>query len=181
MDFTSRARQSAKSLGAQKFVVNYDIAAQIKVSRWNTRGWTYRELLLSRRRLVFTDSEMYFQFLESNCLESLHPYFTAPRRRMYHLRVFPEGYVGRHSELNHRLKEYFVRGISFKADTINAVVGIFNAFDALAKRGNHFGEPLLRNSSTYSKIPGRGDSGIITSFSTRIVELELLYQRCPGT
>ncbi|KAK3490301.1 heterokaryon incompatibility protein-domain-containing protein [Neurospora hispaniola] len=33
-------------------------------SKWNTRGWTYQEALLSRRRLVFTDGMTYFQCYE---------------------------------------------------------------------------------------------------------------------
>jgi hypothetical protein len=34
---------------------------ELSESYWNTRGWTYQEMLLSRRRLVFTDSQMIFQ------------------------------------------------------------------------------------------------------------------------
>ncbi|KAK3503401.1 heterokaryon incompatibility protein-domain-containing protein [Neurospora crassa] len=33
-------------------------------SKWNTRGWTYQEGLLSKRRLVFTDLMVYFQCQE---------------------------------------------------------------------------------------------------------------------
>lgn len=33
----------------------------IASSKWNTRGWTYQEGLLSKRRLVFTDLMVYFQ------------------------------------------------------------------------------------------------------------------------
>jgi Heterokaryon incompatibility protein (HET) len=32
----------------------------IRNSCWATRGWTYQEALLSRRRLVFTDHQVYF-------------------------------------------------------------------------------------------------------------------------
>jgi hypothetical protein len=35
--------------------------SEIARSRWGRRGWTYQEMLLSRRRLVFTDSQMIFQ------------------------------------------------------------------------------------------------------------------------
>ncbi len=34
---------------------------EVQRSRWNTRGWTYQEGLLARRRLVFTGSQCYFQ------------------------------------------------------------------------------------------------------------------------
>ncbi|EIW87353.1 HET-domain-containing protein [Coniophora puteana RWD-64-598 SS2] len=32
-------------------------------SRWMTRGWTYQELMLSRRRLYFTDDQVFFECL----------------------------------------------------------------------------------------------------------------------
>lgn len=35
-------------------------AGAIGFSRWNTRGWTYQERLLSRRLLTFTDSQVYY-------------------------------------------------------------------------------------------------------------------------
>ncbi|KAJ2998729.1 hypothetical protein NUW58_g230 [Xylaria curta] len=39
-------------------------------SRWSTRGWTYQEAILSRRRLVFTDEQLYFECDSMNCCES---------------------------------------------------------------------------------------------------------------
>lgn len=39
-------------------------SALVAASKWNTRGWTYQEGLLSRRRLVFTDEMVYFQCYE---------------------------------------------------------------------------------------------------------------------
>ena len=34
----------------------------ISNSVWSTRGWTYQEGVLSRRRLVFTGEQMYFEY-----------------------------------------------------------------------------------------------------------------------
>jgi hypothetical protein len=34
---------------------------EIMDSMWNTRGWTYQKMSLSRRSLVFAESQMYFQ------------------------------------------------------------------------------------------------------------------------
>ncbi|KAK3489689.1 heterokaryon incompatibility protein-domain-containing protein [Neurospora crassa] len=36
----------------------------VAASKWNTRGWTYQEGVLSKRRLVFTDEMVYFQCYE---------------------------------------------------------------------------------------------------------------------
>ncbi|RYC60001.1 hypothetical protein CHU98_g6218 [Xylaria longipes] len=35
--------------------------SSITKSRWATRGWTFQEAILSRRRLVFTDDQLYFE------------------------------------------------------------------------------------------------------------------------
>ena len=40
-------------------------------TKWNTRGWTFQEALLSRRRLVFTEEQMYFECHGMYCCESL--------------------------------------------------------------------------------------------------------------
>jgi hypothetical protein len=44
----------------------------ISESHWSTRGWTFQEAILGRRRLVFTDDQVYFQCQRMNCFESLH-------------------------------------------------------------------------------------------------------------
>ncbi|KAF2026928.1 hypothetical protein EK21DRAFT_91940 [Setomelanomma holmii] len=41
----------------------------ITSSKWDTRAWTYQEALLSRRRLIFTESQIYFQCQTDGCLE----------------------------------------------------------------------------------------------------------------
>ena len=46
--------------------------AEILDSRWSTRGWTYQEATLSRRRLVFTDQQVYFECRSMTRCESLH-------------------------------------------------------------------------------------------------------------
>ncbi|KAF2118317.1 heterokaryon incompatibility protein-domain-containing protein [Lophiotrema nucula] len=112
------------------FVVAGDICQEIRSSRWNSRGWTYQEGLLTPRRLVFTKSQMYFQCDEMHCLESLtgglyNP--SVPDDRG--LKFFPR--VGSGLSLNavHELiMEYFPRHLSFGSDSINALEGVMNAF-----------------------------------------------------
>jgi hypothetical protein len=43
----------------------------IKRSTWMTRGWTLQESILARRRLVFTEDQVYFECNAMNCFESL--------------------------------------------------------------------------------------------------------------
>ncbi|TGO80847.1 hypothetical protein BPOR_1629g00010 [Botrytis porri] len=49
-----------------------NIQNEVEQSVWNTRGWTYQEALLSRRRLVFTETQCYFQCdAEGSQMESI--------------------------------------------------------------------------------------------------------------
>ncbi|OPB45444.1 hypothetical protein A0O28_0076540 [Trichoderma guizhouense] len=48
-----------------------DPQAAIKSSKWSTRGWTFQEAILSRRRLVFTEQQVYFECNAMNIFESL--------------------------------------------------------------------------------------------------------------
>ncbi len=48
-------------LGAHLISAMSDPRALIQKSVWSTRGWTYQEGVLSSRRLVFTDDQVYFE------------------------------------------------------------------------------------------------------------------------
>ncbi|KAF2786839.1 HET-domain-containing protein, partial [Melanomma pulvis-pyrius CBS 109.77] len=62
-------RRLVKS-GDCTFWMSKDISMSFRSSRWNTRGWTYQEGLLSRRRLVFTDARLYCQCNEGYYVEA---------------------------------------------------------------------------------------------------------------
>jgi hypothetical protein len=47
-----------------------DTGQEISSSKWSTRGWIYQENLLSKRRLVFTETQTYFQCWNMHCCES---------------------------------------------------------------------------------------------------------------
>ncbi|KAL7954423.1 heterokaryon incompatibility protein domain-containing protein, partial [Trichoderma compactum] len=48
-----------------------DIHDSINSSKWLSRGWTFQEAMLPRRRLIFTDEQTYFECRGINCYESL--------------------------------------------------------------------------------------------------------------
>ncbi|KAF2733130.1 HET-domain-containing protein, partial [Polyplosphaeria fusca] len=48
-------------IGEHTFLPLRNPRAAVSSSKWSTRGWTYQEALLSRRRLVFNEDHMYFQ------------------------------------------------------------------------------------------------------------------------
>jgi len=103
-------------------------AIDIGTSEWNTRAWTSQEALLSRKRLIFTDRQVYFQCRLGLCTEGLTLPGSIESTR--HLRAFPErGIVFRTVEIYDRLEEYYGRKLSFDTDVLNAFSGIFRAFE----------------------------------------------------
>jgi hypothetical protein len=104
-------------------------------------------MLLSKRRLVFTPYQMYFQCLNIHCVESVVPYSDsfdasvsaicdepskANRISEDHIRLFPQHGVGtRAMEIYSRLEEFTRRDLSYSSDTLVAFYGIFNAFRRL--------------------------------------------------
>ena len=111
----------------------------IRNSVWNTRGWTFQELVLSRRRLFFTRSQMYFQCNNIHGLENLpsrHPASPCPDPSLgagighdnliefLNLDMRPTVQT-----LFRQIEEYYGRCLSFREDIIKAVTGIINAFE----------------------------------------------------
>ncbi|KAK6084568.1 cytidine deaminase-like protein [Seiridium cupressi] len=43
----------------------------IEDAKWSTRGWTYQEAVLSRRRVAFADTVVYFECNQMNCCETV--------------------------------------------------------------------------------------------------------------
>jgi hypothetical protein len=73
---STRKRKSRQISGK---VGNYELRSTLndpceamETSVWNMRGWTYQEALLSRRCLVFTENQIYFECLGMHCFESLN-------------------------------------------------------------------------------------------------------------
>ncbi|PMD16560.1 HET-domain-containing protein [Hyaloscypha hepaticicola] len=48
-----------------------DPSAELSSSKWASRGWTYQEGFLSRRRLVFARSQVLFQCMNMHCWEAI--------------------------------------------------------------------------------------------------------------
>ncbi|KDR68569.1 hypothetical protein GALMADRAFT_256831 [Galerina marginata CBS 339.88] len=104
---------------------------EIEKSKWFTRGWTYQEALLSPRRLVFTETQVYFQCQKMGCLESVsYPVIqkgeTAESQKF--TLVFPTRGIGSSAEFPSRLSEYLKRKLSYQSDILNAFLGILKAY-----------------------------------------------------
>ena len=117
----------------------YKVPENINASKWNSRGWTYQEALLSRRRLVFTDKSVYYQCGGMHCLEELSlpllALHTANKQWMQSFRipaVFPLGEVGHTPfDLDKRINEYLHRELTYDSDVLKAFQGILRQFEQM--------------------------------------------------
>ncbi|KAJ0124011.1 tol protein [Diaporthe amygdali] len=135
---TPRESQPSVKIGSRTLVSIPYPKKEILNSKWNSRGWTYQEGLLSRRKLIFTDTQVYFQCNAMHCLESIQ----IPLERLHihnnsrmqddvdMSRVFPRRELGKSiMDLDDRLQEYLRRDLTFDSDILNAFRGVLSAFE----------------------------------------------------
>ncbi|OTB00637.1 hypothetical protein M426DRAFT_15230 [Hypoxylon sp. CI-4A] len=123
----------------------------ITKSYWATRGWTYQEAILSRRRLVFTDDQLYFECNAMGCSESyqipFNEYHEEPRVdldgfiqpalfafQLPQLSLQPDEKVENLSNFLNYLRcaeQYSKRTLSFDSDSLNAFGGIIRQFESI--------------------------------------------------
>ncbi|KAK3493680.1 heterokaryon incompatibility protein-domain-containing protein, partial [Neurospora crassa] len=127
-------------------------------STWNSRGWTYQEALLSRRRLVFTDRHVYFQCESMQSiggLPSRHPdelplpadgSAVFPFRRYYGTSLWGEDFIW------DLINEYAKRTLSFEQDSIHAVQGILESFRDKCDVFFFYGLPILEFSDIFCDL-----------------------------
>ncbi|KAF7897535.1 hypothetical protein EAF00_005763 [Botryotinia globosa] len=116
---------------------------EIDNSVWNTRGWTYQEAFLSRRRLVFTETQCYFQCDAGGYrsgkggarMESIDYDLTTERDIPSRFRIpmifhpRPEHYIGMEiSCFSDMASEYTKRQLSKDSDVLPAFLGILGMF-----------------------------------------------------
>ncbi|KAK0642909.1 heterokaryon incompatibility protein-domain-containing protein [Cercophora newfieldiana] len=112
----------------------------IRDSRWNSRGWTFQEAVLSRRRLVFTNEQVYF---ECNAMSHCESFESSDK-----LHIDTEGTTkgstrpGIFRTLNPsklplklsfnkylaNIEQYTSRQLSYEEDSLNAFRGIMQRF-----------------------------------------------------
>jgi ankyrin repeat protein len=124
-----------------------DPATLIKASTWATRGWTYQEGLLARRRLFFTEREMSFECHDLLRREAIH----LPQRATSTMRdgygnsrlmmpswIYKPGGVTNSSaggiDLFARLAEYTARRLTYASDALNGMLGVLQVFAERARK-----------------------------------------------
>jgi len=127
----------------------------ISASKWNTRGWTYQEGILSRRRIVFTENQVYFECGGMYCRESLDlslstlhtpdgKGFEAQYHDGFNVGIFPKEIGQRPLELPNRLDDYTKRDFSNPNDILKGFMGVFGVFEQSVGAACHFvGVPIL--------------------------------------
>ena len=86
-----RKQNTYRVQGMELLIPLADVNSVIWGSRWSTRAWTYQEERLSRRKLYFTETQMYFQcscavFCEDSVGEGMDPStFIYPRTNLWNL------------------------------------------------------------------------------------------------
>jgi hypothetical protein len=107
-------------------------------------------MLFSRRRLVFTNTQVYFQCAEASLVEGQDVSKSLTSHSNAVTRVFPSGRIGQDMQtLCRRIEEYYTRELSFDSDVLNAFAGIFGAFAKLESQssgngriGHFYGIPI---------------------------------------
>lgn len=112
-------------------------------SEWMTRGWTYQEALLPRRRLIFTDQQVYFE-CQGLIREDSYVDNRDPRSCNGKSKFQREEFGRRPEDVFNYISEYSQRNLSNLGDYLNGLLDISTML-AECKRAIHhlFGVPIL--------------------------------------
>ncbi|KAM5356536.1 hypothetical protein ACJ41O_003182 [Fusarium nematophilum] len=111
---------------------------EVANSVWNSRGWTYQEAILSKRRLVFTPSHVVFECLGMHCNDAL----SVPLRPLHSEsgffddldelnfgKLFPSAADFQDSDtILDRINEYSIRNLTVQTDALDAITGVFATY-----------------------------------------------------
>lgn len=144
-----------------------DPILETRRSRWWSRGWTFQEGLLSRRRLIFTEHQAWFECHEGSWMEALgglehlkHPEGQLASKKIGRslnpwLRSFyqtlpswecagDDKHTPRLRQLSMIIQEYSKRNLTFDMDSLNALAGAYRYFrDSDPPLAHVFGIPFI--------------------------------------
>ena len=128
---TPRHQQPFVKIGEDTYVsMMKDPIDQIKRSKWWERAWCFQEAMLSRRRLVFTDEQVYFQCHSMYCSEVLHQPLDQIHARDQSMMLpksfgnalFKEGVIGkRPNDVYDVIATYSAKNLTFEEDGLQAI------------------------------------------------------------
>lgn len=152
MQGTPRTQQSVLNIGQHHLVSILNRPHKLlAASKWAARGWTHQEGILARRRLIFTDEQVIFECNGMDCVESWS--FPLDKRSSnkseFLPRIQPGAFMHKLTSLYpwdimYYVQEYSQRDLTYPEDRINAMEGIFHAFQNCQRPLHHFmGIPIL--------------------------------------
>ena len=112
-----------------------DITVLLQGSRWNERGWTYQEAILSRRKLFFTPFELWLECSDSHDAYKREEQCSTRRlgnrlsrakiefMTQYGINGFAKDTTKFHDFVRH-LESYTKRSLTYQSDILNAFLGI---------------------------------------------------------
>ncbi|KAJ4354417.1 uncharacterized protein N0V89_006153 [Didymosphaeria variabile] len=167
---TTRKKQAIVELNSCTILsTGPDPASETENSRWRSRGWTFQEGLLSRRRLIFTEHQSWFECCEGGWMEALGgpELLNNPdearctsgkigrsldgRLLSYHLTSTPlmadpndRVIASRLDQFAHIVGKYSQRDLTFDTDSLNAFAGVSRHLrDSHPQLSHIFGIPYM--------------------------------------
>ena len=144
---TPRSPQVSAWLGEHQLVsILSDPEYYVKKSTWMERAWTFQEGHFSRRSLVFTDQQVYYECLMGHACETVEDFIHS---QAYKFISTPDDSGG---DIEDLLTQYCGRKLSYQKDAVSAMEGIFHN---LSRKGiilgQYYGIPIDTKPSGHSK------------------------------
>jgi hypothetical protein len=118
-------------------------------SKWNARGWTFQEGILSTRALVFTPEQVYWQCEEATwcedgfweCPDSPTIYRHGLNDDFHH--IWEPGMESIERKYRQLVETYSQRSLTYESDGLDAFAGILAAFERAAGLQFLWGLPVI--------------------------------------
>ncbi|KFA68244.1 hypothetical protein S40285_01570 [Stachybotrys chlorohalonatus IBT 40285] len=148
---------------------------EISASKWASRGLSYQESLFSRRRLVFTSSQVYFQCDNFHCHESI----SIPLQYCQDLtvgRVFPGAAHAqlRPGLLQQHIGEYMLKDFVSHEERVDAFRGVLHRYSQIDHAIDSFAGLPLFHAEEF------GDSEAVTQTDRLAVALGWVPDKVPA-
>jgi hypothetical protein len=190
------------TIGNRICVALSDPRTLVKQSKWMSRAWTYQEAIFSRRKLFFTEEQIYFECRESNYEEAASHWEDCKvtgeiaAQRAADISIFPTSEASDISEdasnmaynedpwgVFRHIENYSGRALTYKTDILNGISGVLRIYETARYAVQHFwGIPILPAVvAWYAGVQMRERTLKETSRSiTQAFAIALCWQTGPG-
>ncbi|KAG0564357.1 hypothetical protein KC19_8G104000 [Ceratodon purpureus] len=137
-------------------ITTFNTAAGLSNCKWNTRGWTMQERLCSRRVLMFTDDQVYWNCGEANWCEQIALEFGPSKESIvkWGLGCYSDGSRDGFDDNIYELldinrTEYLIvqysnRNLTNQSDALDAITGLLHRVTRVSGVRFHWGLPVSR-------------------------------------